>query len=48
MSNFLNISPNNSKSLHELIYKNALKLKRDALVIADVNKSYSTANSLLI
>lgn len=48
MSNFLNISPKNSKELHEPIYKNAQKLKKDALIIAKKNKSYSTANSLLI
>lgn len=48
MSNFLNISPKNSKSLHEPIYKNAQKLKRDALLIAKHNKSYSTAISLIV
>lgn len=48
MSNFLNISPKNSKSLHEPIYKNADKLRKDALLIAKDNKSYSTATSLLV
>ena len=48
MSNFLNISPKNSKNLHEPIFKNAQKLRRDALIIAEKNMSFSTANSLLI
>jgi len=48
LSNFLNISPKNSKTLHEPIYKNAQKLNKDALIIAEINKSFSTANSLLI
>lgn len=48
MSNFINITSNNSKSLHEPIFKNAQKLKKDALIIAETNKSFSTANSLLI
>ncbi|VXA97914.1 conserved hypothetical protein [Flavobacterium sp. 9AF] len=48
MSNFLNQSPEKSKKLHEPIYKNAQKLKKDALLIANQNKSYSTASSLLI
>lgn len=48
MSNFLNISPQNSKCLHEPIFKNALKLKKDAITLVESNASYSTANSLLI
>ncbi|OYU80445.1 MAG: hypothetical protein CFE23_09315 [Flavobacterium sp. BFFFF1] len=48
MSSFLNISPQKSKGIHEAIYKNARKLKQDATLIAEVNKSYSTATSLLI
>lgn len=48
MSRFLNISPKNSKVLHEPIYKNALKLRKDALLIAEVNKSFPSATSLLI
>lgn len=48
MSLFLNQSPLNSKKLHEPIYKNAQKLRRDALVIANHNKSYSTATSLIV
>mgnify|MGYP003639243890 CR=1 FL=1 len=48
MSRFLNISPKNSKVLHEPIYKNALKLKKDALLIAEINKSFPSATSLLI
>ena len=48
MSRFLNISPKKSKVLHEPIYKNALKLKKDALLIAEINKSFPSATSLLI
>jgi AbiV family abortive infection protein len=48
MSNFLNLSPRHSKCLHEPIFKNALKLKKDAITLAERNASYSTANSLLI
>lgn len=47
MSGFLNIAPSNSKSLHEPIFKNALKLKRDAITLAQIG-SYSTATSLLV
>ncbi|WP_264550273.1 AbiV family abortive infection protein [Flavobacterium sp. N2820] len=48
MSQFLNISPKNSKSLHCQIYKNAQKLRRDAMLVAQNNKSYSTATSLIV
>lgn len=48
MSNFINISPKNSKTLHEPIYKNAQKLRRDAILVANTNKSFSTATSLLV
>ncbi len=48
MSNFLNITPKNSVGIDLLIYSNALKLKKDAILIADKNKSYSTATSLLV
>lgn len=48
MSNFLNLSPHHSKCLHAPIFKNALKLKKDAITLAECNASYSTANSLLI
>ena len=48
MSNFINITPQKSKIIHNVIYKNALKLYKDALVVANTNKSYSTANSLVI
>lgn len=48
MSNFLNLSTQKSKGLHEPIFKNAHKLKKDAITISKTNASYSTANSLLI
>ncbi|WP_347923344.1 AbiV family abortive infection protein [Pontimicrobium sp. SW4] len=45
---FLNLSPQNSKGLHVPLYRNAKKLYNDALLITDINKSYSTSVSLLI
>ncbi len=48
MSGFLNQSPLKSKKLHEPIYKNAQKLRRDAILVANTNKSFSTATSLLV
>lgn len=48
MSGFLNQSPFKSKKLHEPIYKNAQKLKKDAVLLAKENKSYCTATSLLV
>jgi AbiV family abortive infection protein len=48
MSQFLQLSPQKSKGLSQPIYKNAKKLKADALLIAQINQSYSTATSLMI
>jgi AbiV family abortive infection protein len=48
MKKFLNLSPLQSKGLDKPIYKNALNLKRDAILIAEKRKSYSSATSLLI
>tara|TARA_R110001592_G_scaffold92545_3_gene269589 strand:- start:2684 stop:3412 length:729 start_codon:yes stop_codon:yes gene_type:complete len=48
MRTYLNISPKESKGLDKPLYKNALSLKRDAILIAEKRKSYSSASSLLI
>lgn len=48
MKKFLNISPKESKGLDKTIYKNALNLKKDAILIAEKRKSFSSASSLLI
>ena len=48
MRKFLNLSPIESKGLDKPIYKNALNLKRDAILIAEKRKSYSSATSLLV
>ncbi|WP_299122068.1 AbiV family abortive infection protein [uncultured Tenacibaculum sp.] len=45
---FPNLTPEESKSFDKLIYKNALQLKKDAISIASIRKSYSSATSLLI
>lgn len=45
---FINLSKEKSKDLHLDIFKNAKHLKRDSSILADVNKSYSSASSLLI
>ena len=45
---FINLSKEKSKNLHHNIYKNAKRLKSDSSVLVDVNKSYSSASSLLI
>lgn len=45
---FPNLTPEESKGIDKLIYKNALQLKKDALLIAEARKSYSSATSLLI
>jgi AbiV family abortive infection protein len=47
-STFLNLSPKDSKGFDKPLYKNALSLKRDAILIAEKRKSYSSASSLLI
>ncbi|MCH3884390.1 AbiV family abortive infection protein [Tenacibaculum aquimarinum] len=48
MQKFINLSPIQSKGLDKTIYKNALNLKKDAILIAEKRKSYSSASSLLI
>lgn len=48
VNKFLNLSAKDSKGLDIPIYKNALQLKKDAELIADSRKSYSSATSLLI
>jgi AbiV family abortive infection protein len=48
MKRFLNLSALKSKGLDKPIYKNALNLKRDAILIAERRKSYSSATSLLV
>ncbi|MEQ3498305.1 AbiV family abortive infection protein [Tenacibaculum sp. SSH1-16] len=45
---FPNLTSEESKGIDKLIYKNALQLKKDALLIAENRKSYSSATSLLI
>lgn len=45
---FINLSKEKSKNLHNNIYKNAKRLKSDSAVLVNVNKSYSSASSLLI
>lgn len=45
---FPNLTSEESKGIDKLIYKNALQLKKDALLIAEARKSYSSATSLLI
>jgi AbiV family abortive infection protein len=48
MIKFLNLSPIQSKGLDKPIYKNALNLKKDAILLAEQRKSYSAATSLLV
>lgn len=48
MKQFLHLSPEETKGLDVLIYKNALQLKKDAMLIAASRKSYSSATSMLI
>lgn len=45
---FYDLTPQESKGLNEIVLKNARQLRKDALLIAKNNKSYSSANSLLI
>lgn len=45
---FINLSEKDSKDLHLDIFENAKCLKSDSLLLSDVNKSYSSASSLLI
>lgn len=48
MNTFINLSAQKSIGIDCVIYKNARQLRNDALIIAEVNKSYSSASSLLI
>lgn len=48
MSQFVNLSAKQSKNAYYSIYKNALRKKRDALALININKSYDSANSLLV
>jgi AbiV family abortive infection protein len=45
---FINLSKEKSKGLHLHIFENAKQLKFDSSILAHVNKSYSSASSLLI
>lgn len=48
MKKFKNLTPKESIGLDLHLYKNAVQLKKDAILIADKRKSYSSATSLLI
>ncbi len=48
MNGFINLTAQKSIGIDCIIYKNARQLRKDALLIAEVNKSYSSATSLLI
>lgn len=48
MNTFINLSFQQSKGIDYSIYKNARQLRKDALLIAETNKSFSSATSLLI
>lgn len=48
MKQFINLTSKESIGLDINIYKNALALKKDAILIANTRKSYSSASSLLI
>ena len=48
MNGFINLTAQKSKDIDCIIYKNARQLRKDALLIVEVNKSYSSATSLLI
>jgi AbiV family abortive infection protein len=45
---FFDLTPVESEGMNEVIFKNARQLRKDALLIAVTNKSYSSATSLLI
>ena len=45
---FYDLTPQESKGLSEIVFKNARQLWKDALLITKNNKSHSSANSLLI
>ncbi len=48
MITFNTLSIENSKNVDNAIFKNARQLKKDALLIANKNKSFASATSLLI
>ncbi|MCQ0113088.1 AbiV family abortive infection protein [Zhouia amylolytica] len=48
MKTFINLSSKTSSNLDDRIYKNALQLKKDALLIAQKRSSHSSATSLLV
>lgn len=48
MNTFINLSAQKSKGIDYNIYKNARQLRKDALLISENNKSFSSATSLLI
>ncbi|MEL0457344.1 AbiV family abortive infection protein [Flavobacteriaceae bacterium SZ-1-7] len=48
MKTFINLSSKESKDVHFSIYKNALQLKSDAMLLAKNKASYSSATSLLV
>lgn len=48
MQRFINLSYKDSADLHYPIYKNALQLKKDAMLLAESTESYSSATSLLV
>lgn len=45
---FMNLSPTQAKGIDRIIFKNGLQLYKDAITIAEVNKSFSSSTSLLI
>ena len=45
---FCDLTPVESEGINEVIFKNARQLRTDAMLIAATNKSYGSANSLLI
>nr|WP_315220293.1 AbiV family abortive infection protein [uncultured Flavobacterium sp.] len=47
MNTFINLTAQNSKGIDYTIYKNARQLRKDALLIAEINKSFASATSLL-
>jgi len=48
MNKFINLSPSATKGVEKPIFHNARRLRKDAILLAEVNKSYSSATSLLI
>jgi AbiV family abortive infection protein len=48
MQTFINLPKKDSQELHKALYKNALQLKKDALILSNNNHSFASATSLLI